>query len=232
MPCVVDRRRADAQPAGDEGRPRVVGDRVLVERDAGPVEHQPAPSCRSARRRTCAGRRASGGCRCRPTRAGSPRSASAAASASALRTIWRGVVGEARVAAASRNATALAAMTCSSGPPCSPGKTALSMASAMLGGGQDAAATRAAQRLVRGERDDVGVRHRVRVRATGDEPGDVRGVEHEQRADLVGDRPERLGIDDARVGRGAGDDHLRAAARGRGRAPGRSRCARRTAVTP
>jgi hypothetical protein len=52
---------------------------------------------------------------------------------------------------------------------------------------QDAAAARAAQRLVRGGGDDVGVRHRVRVHATGDQAGDVRRVEHEQRADLVGD---------------------------------------------
>jgi hypothetical protein len=34
--------------------------------------------------------------------------------------------------------------------------------------------------------------HRVGVHAAGDEPGDVGGVEHEQRAHLVGDLPERL----------------------------------------
>ena len=44
--------------------------------------------------------------------------------------------------------------------------------------------------------------------AAGDEPGDVRGVEHEQRADLVGDLAERARVDDARVGGGAGDDDL------------------------
>ena len=60
-----------------------------------------------------------------------------------------------------------------------------------LGPAQDAAAPRAAQRLVGGEGDDVGVGHRVRVHATGDEPGDVGGVEHEQRADLVGDLAQR-----------------------------------------
>ena len=38
------------------------------------------------------------------------------------------------------------------------------------------------------KRHDVGaVLHRVRVLPAGDEPGDVGGVEHEQRADLVGD---------------------------------------------
>ena len=50
--------------------------------------------------------------------------------------------------------------------------------------------------------------------AAGDQPGDVGGVEHEQRADLVGDRPERLGIEAARVARRAGDDHLRAVLEG------------------
>ncbi len=71
--------------------------------------------------------------------------------------------------------------------------------------------------------------HRVGVHAAGDEPGDVGGVEHEQRTDLVGDVAERLRVDDAGVGGGAGDDHLGAVARGRGRAPGRSRSARRSA---
>ena len=55
---------------------------------------------------------------------------------------------------------------------------------------QDAATAWPAQRLVRGERDDVAVGHRVRVRAPGDQPGDVRRVEHQQRTDLVGDRAQ------------------------------------------
>ena len=63
---------------------------------------------------------------------------------------------------------------------------------------QDRAGARAAQRLVGRERDDVGVRDRRRVRAPGDEPRDVRGVDQQQRADLVGDRAERLEVDDAR----------------------------------
>ena len=68
--------------------------------------------------------------------------------------------------------------------------------------------------------------------AAGDEPGDVGGVEQE-----AAPRPRRrsrgtAGIDDAGIGGGAGDDHLRPLARGRGRAPRRSRCARRTRVTP
>ena len=43
----------------------------------------------------------------------------------------------------------------------------------MLGLHQDDAAARAAQRLVRGRGDDVGVRHRVRVEAGGDQAGVV-----------------------------------------------------------
>ena len=100
-------------------------------------------------------------------------------------------------------------MTWSSGPPCEPGNTALSIAAACSALRQDAAAAGAAQRLVGGEGDDVRVGHRVRVDAAGDQPGDVGGVEHEQRADLVGDLAERRRVDDARVGGGAGDDHLR-----------------------
>ena len=51
--------------------------------------------------------------------------------------------------------------------------------------------------------------HRARVRAAGDEPGDVGHVEHEQRAHLVGDLAERLGVDHPRVRRRAGDDEPR-----------------------
>lgn len=43
--------------------------------------------------------------------------------------------------------------------------------------------------------------------ARGHEAGDVRHVDHERRADGVGDLGEALEVDDARVGRGAGDDH-------------------------
>ena len=95
-----------------------------------------------------------------------------------------------------------------------PGEHRLVDRGGVLLAAEDRAGTRAAQRLVRRERDDVGVRHRRRVRATGDEPGDVRGVDHEQRADLVGDRTERLEVDDARVRGRAGDDQLRPLARG------------------
>ena len=47
------------------------------------------------------------------------------------------------------------------------------------------------------------------MRPAGDEARDVRRVEHEQRADLVGDLAKRRGIDAPRVGGRAGDDQLR-----------------------
>ena len=68
---------------------------------------------------------------------------------------------------------------------------------------EDGAATRAAQRLVRREGDHVGHAHRARVGTAGDEAGRVGGIEHEARADRVGDLAEGPGIDDPRVGRRA-----------------------------
>ena len=47
------------------------------------------------------------------------------------------------------------------------------------------------------------------MRAAGDQPRDVRGVDHQQRADVVGDRSERLEVDDPRVRGRARDDQLR-----------------------
>ena len=51
---------------------------------------------------------------------------------------------------ASLKATALAAMTCTKGPPCMPGNTVLSIGRAELLFAQDHAGARPAQRLVRG----------------------------------------------------------------------------------
>ena len=47
------------------------------------------------------------------------------------------------------------------------------------------------------------------MRASRDEAGDVRGVDEQQRADVVGDRSERVEVDDAGVRGRAGDDQLR-----------------------
>ena len=64
--------------------------------------------------------------------------------------------------------------------------------------------------LVRGQRGDVGVRHRALVLAAGDQAGDVRHVDQQLGADLARDRGEGREVELARVGRGAGHEHLRA----------------------
>ena len=64
--------------------------------------------------------------------------------------------------------------------------------------GQDHAAARAAQRLVGGGGDHVGVRQRVGVLAAGDEAGEMRHVDHQVGADLVGDGAEAGEVDLAR----------------------------------
>ena len=74
--------------------------------------------------------------------------------------------------------------------------------------GEDHAAARAAQGLVRGRRCDMGVRERARIDAAGDEAGDMRHVDHQERADFVGDGAEGGPVHDARIGREAGDDQL------------------------
>ena len=53
------------------------------------------------------------------------------------------------------------------------------------------------------------MRHRVRVDAGRDQTRDVRHVDHEVRADRVRDPAEALPVDDARIRREAGEDHLR-----------------------
>ena len=95
--------------------------------------------------------------------------------------------GSRRVSASPKH-TALAAMTCISGPPWSAGNTALSSFSAQRRAAQHEPAARAAQRLVRGAGHQVGVRHRARVEPGRDQPGDVRHVDHERRPDLARDR--------------------------------------------
>ena len=79
----------------------------------------------------------------------------------------------------------------------------------VLGPAQDAAAAGAAQRLVGGERDDVG----VAAPGWGATPPAMSPAmwaasNMKQRADLVGDLAERRRVDDARVGGGPGDDQL------------------------
>ena len=79
----------------------------------------------------------------------------------------------------------------------------------MRGAAHHHAAAGAAQGLVRGGGDEVGVGHRRGVQPRRDQTGGVRDVGHEGRAHLVGDLAERLELDGAREGRAAGDDELR-----------------------
>ena len=64
-----DGRRADPQAGRDVGRTGIVRDGVLVEADAGPIEGEAGLLARQVLVEDCGGRPASGGCRCRPTRA-------------------------------------------------------------------------------------------------------------------------------------------------------------------
>ena len=53
--------------------------------------------------------------------------------------------------------------------------------------------------------------HRVGVQAGGDEAREVGHVDHQERADGVGDLAEALEVEEARVGRPAGEQQLRLA---------------------
>jgi hypothetical protein len=78
----------------------------------------------------------------------------------------------------------------------------------VLGGGEDHAAARTTQRLVRGRGDDVREADRARVRAARDEARDVRDVGREHGADVTRDLRERGEVDRARIGRRAAPDQL------------------------
>ncbi|GAA3044020.1 hypothetical protein GCM10020000_24360 [Streptomyces olivoverticillatus] len=78
-----------------------------------------------------------------------------------------------------------------------------------LGRREDHTTARTAQRLVRGGGDDVRVRHRRGVQPGGDEAREVGHVDHQVCADLVGDPAEGREVQLPRVGGPAGDDQLR-----------------------
>ena len=82
-------------------------------------------------------------------------------------------------------------MTCSSGPPCVPGKMALvKLLCQFLIVRQNDAAARTAQRLVRGGGDDIRVGNRTLVQTGSHQTGNVRHVNEQVRADLVCDFSE------------------------------------------
>ena len=75
--------------------------------------------------------------------------------------------------------------------------------------GKNHSRTRTAQSLVRGRSDDVRMRHRRRMRAASNQPGEVRHVDEVERADFIGDLAHARKIDDARISAAAADDQLR-----------------------
>ena len=74
---------------------------------------------------------------------------------------------------------------------------------------EDEAAAGAAQRLVGGGGDHVGIGHGAHVLARSHEAGDVGHVHHQHRAHFIGDLAELGKVDGAGVGAGAGDDQFR-----------------------
>ena len=82
-------------------------------------------------------------------------------------------------------------------------------ASQILVGRHDNGAARATERLVRGAGDHVGDADRVGVGAGRRHAGRMADVGQQQRADLIGDRPEKRPIRRPSVGGEPADDHLR-----------------------
>ena len=74
--------------------------------------------------------------------------------------------------------------------------------------GEDDAAARTAERLVRRRRHDMSVRHRRGVHATCHEACDMGHIHHQVRADAVGNGAEARPVPEARVGGAAGQDQL------------------------
>ena len=201
------RRRAEAHARGDRRRALVERHRVAVRRDrrsrrAGPP---PALPVSSDPRRSSSTRWVS----VPPVRARArPACDQPSASAAALSTTCagsRGRPGSRR----SRSTTAFAAITWHERPALQAGEDGRSTSPGELRAAEHEARARSGERLVR---------RRVTMSAdstgfgctpAGDEPREVRHVDHQQRADLVGDLAEGRAVDLARVGRAAGDDQLR-----------------------
>ena len=74
---------------------------------------------------------------------------------------------------------------------------------------EDQTAPGAAERLVRGRGDHVAVGHGIGMFPRRDEPCDMGHVDEKFRSHLVGDLAEPREVDDARIGAGSGEDHLR-----------------------
>ncbi len=111
---------------------------------------------------------------------------------------------------ASLNVSASAANTWTCGPPCSPGKTALSIFLAMRRvGGQKHRPARAVETLVRGGHDHVGNADRRRHHARRHQPADVGNIRQEVGTDLIRNLAELPPIRHPGIGRVPGDQQLR-----------------------
>ena len=75
--------------------------------------------------------------------------------------------------------------------------------------GEDEARARTTDRLVHGGAGDIREGHRARVQAGRHEAREVRHVDPQLGADLIGDRTERGEVELAGVGAPAGDEHVR-----------------------
>src|SRR6185312_8440832 len=73
---------------------------------------------------------------------------------------------------------------------------------------QNHSGTGAAQRLVGGGSNKLRVGHGRRMDSGGHESGEVRHVDHENRADFVGDLSHARKVEDARIGAASADDDL------------------------
>ena len=88
------------------------------------------------------------------------------------------------------------------------GKDRLVDSFGVFGLAEDDATTWSTKRFMCGTGDHVGERNRRGINASCREPCKVRHVDHEQRADFLGNISERLPVDGARIRTVAGDDHL------------------------
>ena len=75
--------------------------------------------------------------------------------------------------------------------------------------GDDETAARTAQGLVRGRGHDVRVRHRIRIHASRDQSRDMRHVDEQIRANLVGNRAQTCPVHHLRIRAETADQHLR-----------------------
>jgi hypothetical protein len=111
---------------------------------------------------------------------------------------------------ASWKQTALAAMTCISGPPWMPGNTCESISLAYFSLHRIKPAARPAQRLVRRGGHKIRVFNRAGMQPGRDQSRDVGDVRQQISPDFARNLAHALEINDARIGAGADGDHARA----------------------